>query len=134
MILDVILTCLAMNVYFEARGESMEGQRAVADVTITRADISGRNICEEVFLDRQFSWNNGGDVKPVIRNKTAWEEALKASEASLESPGVHSKGATHYHAIRWQGKPFPKPKWAYKLCEVLRIGNHVFYKSCQDPQ
>ena len=128
--IDVILFCLAWNVYFEARGEPIEGQREVANVTILRADLSGRNICEEVFLDRQFSWNNG-DIRPVVTNEKAWKEALNIASSALITPPIPNYGSTHYHAIRFNGRLFPKPKWAYKLCETTRIGNHIFYKQCE---
>lgn len=128
MIIDVIAMCLAWNVYFESRSEPIAGQHAVAEVTITRASLSGRNLCEEVFLDRQFSWNNG-DTRPVITNKEAWSTATTIAKHTIEAPTDFSQGATHYHAnyIR-------KPKWAYKLCETVRIGRHIFYKPCEVQQ
>lgn len=121
--IDVILMCLAWNVYFEARGEPLAGQFGVAEVTITRAFNSGRNVCEEVFLDRQFSWNNG-DVRPKIHNPYAWDMALFVAGASLEQRTSFTQGATHYH------NGTVSPKWAKKLCQTVRIGKHVFYKKC----
>jgi len=125
MIESVLLICLAWNVYFEARNEPIIGQHAVAEVTITRGGLSGRNICEEVFLDRQFSWNNG-DVHPIVRNKRAWKIALQIAQETLANPTFYAKGATHYHATY-----IKKPKWATRLCEVARIGRHIFYKQCE---
>lgn len=129
IVLDVIATCLAWNIYFEGRSEPYQGQMAIAEVTITRADLSGRNICEEVFLDKQFSWNNGGEaaVKLVINNHKAWVAASTWARLALENPTNFSKGATHYHADY-----IKKPRWAYKLCETVRIGRHIFYKACSN--
>jgi len=124
MIESVIVVCLAWNVYFEARSEPIEGQYAVAEVTITRASLSGRNICEEVFLDRQFSWNNG-KVNPKVTNKRAWNQANQIAASALAFPTYFSKGATHYHASY-----IKKPKWAASLCETTRIGKHIFYRPC----
>lgn len=130
--IDIILFCLASNIYFEARSEPLPGQYAVAEVTIRRADLSGRNICQEVFLDRQFSWTHEIERPKVINNK-AWLEAMEVASVSIHGKTNFSNGATHYHALKWKGKPFPKPKWAYKLCKAVTIGNHVFYKPCSIP-
>lgn len=127
--IDVIVFCLALNVYFEARSEPIEGQYAVAEVTITRAEVSGRSMCEEVFTDRQFSWANGANKnRPMVKNhKNSWTVAQAVALSVLTGRTRFSNGATHYHAnyIR-------KPKWAKKLCECARIGRHIFYKSCKD--
>ena len=128
--IDVIVWCIALNVYFEAQGEPLQGQHAVAEVTMTRAEISGRGMCEEVFEDSQFSWTKL-IPRPKVTNNQAWGEALAVTNTALASAFNYSNGATHYHAIRWKGKPFPKPRWAYNLCETTRIGNHVFYKPCE---
>ncbi len=126
--IDVIVFCLALNIYFEARSEPIEGQYAVAEVTIMRAEISGRSMCEEVFTDRQFSWHNGANKnRPKVVNKNAWTVAQAVATSTLTGPTRFSNGATHYHAnyIR-------KPKWAEKLCECARIGRHIFYKTCKE--
>ena len=128
MILDVVVLCLALNGYFEGRSEPIEGQLAINEVTLKRASISGRTVCEEVFTDKQFSWTSA--PKPQVTNNKAWQQALFMANASLTLLTDYAKGATHYHAIRWKGKLFPKPKWALQLCETTRIGNHVFYKAC----
>lgn len=121
--IDVILFCLAWNVYFEARGEPYEGQLAVAEVTLNRADLSGRNICQEVFLDKQFSWSHQIN-RPKIVNQVAWQEAIDVSKVALSVPSNVSNGATHYH------NGTVKPQWAKKLCKVVIIGRHIFYKPC----
>ena len=131
--IDVIIFCLALNGYFEARNQPIEGIQAVMEVTITRANVSGRDICSEVFLDKQFSWNHEIE-RPIVTNKVVWSKILVIASEILDKPTNHANGATHYHAIEWKGKPFPKPKWAYKLCETVRIGNHVFYKPCEVKQ
>ena len=120
--IDVVLFCLAFNVYFEARGEPLAGQWAVAEVTITRAKNSGRGVCEEVFEDRQFSWNLM--ERPIVRKSQAWDTALYVAKGTLEHGSSFAKGATHFH------NGSVKPKWARSLCETARIGKHVFYRSC----
>jgi spore germination cell wall hydrolase CwlJ-like protein len=122
--IDVMLFCLIANVYFEARGEPLAGQHAVAEVTLRRAAISGRNICNEVFEDRQFSWTLA--ERPVVRDAEAWKKAQAVALKALLAPTNFSRGATNFHVV---GKP-PRSKWHLKLCKTATIGNHVFYKEC----
>lgn len=124
--LDVLITCLALNAYFEARNESREGQLAVIEVTLRRAEISGRKVCQEVFLDRQFSWTLAD--RPKVTNNKAWLKSLEIAEYGFNNDTNYSGGATHYHADY-----IKKPKWAHKLCETTRIGRHIFYKPCEIP-
>ena len=121
--IDVGLFCLAFNVYFEARGEPLAGQWAVAEVTMTRSANSSRSVCEEVFADRQFSWTLL--TRPTITNRVAWDTALYVARGTLEHGSSFAKGATHFHSTK------VKPKWAKQLCVVTTIGKHVFYRSCQ---
>ena len=127
------LTCLARNVYFEARGESMKGQRAVAEVTMNRV-ASGRyadNVCEVVYQkgwdpDRKryvgaFSWTEYKNLPNPVGE--AWKQAWQAAEEvyyGTEPPVV--EGATHFHAV------YIKPDWAEGRKRIARIGQHVFYK------
>ena len=61
--------CLAMNIYHEARGERMEGQIAVAQVTLNRAahEEWPSTICDVVYQPKQFSWTH------MIKNHTPSE-------------------------------------------------------------
>ncbi len=122
--IDVVLFCLAFNVYFEARGEPLQGQWAVAEVTITRARASGRTVCEEVFEDRQFSWNLM--ERPIVRKGEAWDTALYVANMTLIQPTNFARGATHFFNPKKAN-----PKWAKDMCKVTTIGKHVFYRSCQ---
>jgi cell wall hydrolase len=122
--IDVVLFCLAFNVYFEARGEPLQGQWAVAEVTMLRASLSGRSPCEEVFTDRQFSWTLM--ERPTITHRVAWDTALYVAKGTLEHGSSFAKGATHFFNPREAN-----PKWAKEMCKVATIGKHVFYRSCQ---
>lgn len=121
--IDVVLFCLAWNVYFEARGEPQAGQHAVAEVTLRRADLSGRTVCEEVFEDRQFSWTQQYS-RPTVTNNKAWAKALEVANTTLLFPTNYSRGATHFH------NKTVKPKWSRQLCHATTINQHVFYKPC----
>lgn len=127
------LACLAFNVYFEARGEPVAGQYAVAEVTMNRV-ASGRypdTICGVVHQKNwdplrkryvsAFSWTEL-DERPSREDETfrrAWEIA-KAVYDGRHTPML--RGATHYHAVHI------KPSWARGNKPVARIGNHVFYR------
>ena len=127
------LTCLALNIYHEARGEPTAGQNAVAEVTLNRV-ASPRypnTICEVVYQkgwDRirrrdvgAFSWTEF-DVKPKLK-KTEWLRAIAVAEAvyyQRQKPEVD--GALFYHARSI------KPSWARKKTPVARIGRHIFYR------
>lgn len=122
---DILLTCLALNVYHEARGDSVEGQAAVALVTINRAKLSGKEVCEVVFEPRQFSWTIVGAVGQRIlpshhpKEKDAWEKAKQVALSALYMKDF-TGGATHFHEASIN------PKWPHK--RIGRWGSHIFYK------
>ena len=108
------LKCLADNIYYEARGEPVEGQLAVALVTLNRA--KGSSICEEVYKPHQFSWTS----KPKkITEPDEWEKSYALAYKAMTSI-TNTFEATHYHSIK------VNPHW--KLKRIDQIGNHIFYK------
>lgn len=127
------LTCLARNVYFEARGEPVAGQYAVAEVTMNRK-ASGRypnTVCGVVYQKnwdplRQryvgaFSWTEF-DSLPNPKGERwllAWEVA-EAVYYGREAPVLEN--AMYFHAT------YIKPDWARGKRPLARIGGHVFYK------
>lgn len=127
------LDCLARNIYFEARGEPLSGQYAVAEVTMNRA-ASGRfpdTVCAVVYQKNwdwirkryvgAFSWTEFGTLPAPAGEQ--WEQAWKAAEAVYyrkEPPVV--AGALFYHASSI------KPEWAAEMRPVARIGQHIFYR------
>jgi spore germination cell wall hydrolase CwlJ-like protein len=127
------LTCLAMNVYYESRGESLSGQRAVAEVTMNRV-ASWRypnTVCEVVYEKRwdalrkryvgAFSWTEF-DVVPHPEGKQ-WQQAWDVAKAVYY--GQHPptlNGAVLYHAT------YIRPSWSRGKKPIARIGAHVFYK------
>lgn len=124
------LLCLAMNVYFEARNQSLAGQLAVAQVTLNRVQSARypNTVCGVVFQggDQErykchFSWFcDGKSDRP--RNAKAWETALLVSSAALSgSRHIDLEGVTHYHSIK------VKPYWAEHFQYVTQIEDHIFY-------
>ncbi|RHW17647.1 cell wall hydrolase [Sphingomonas gilva] len=121
--LDRELECLASATYFESRGEPLEGQLAVAEVIINRAE-SGRfadSICGVVHQPGQFSFVRGGKMPPVNRNSDAWEEAVAVAQiAQDEAWESKASDALFFHARR------VSPRW--RLKRVAAVGNHIFYR------
>ena len=116
------LMCLALNVYHEARGEHEIGQRAVAFVTVSRAE-SKSNICPTVFEKGQFSWTKHKKRKIVNKDSKEWKKAFEVAKQVLsKSVNDPTHGATHFH------HPKVKPNWRKHLKKTTKIGNHIFYK------
>jgi spore germination cell wall hydrolase CwlJ-like protein len=116
------IDCLAKNIYHEARGEPLEGQIAVAQVTLNRVQNPRyhNTVCGVVYAHRQFSWTNSGTKK--VKNPKAWQAALDISRAVLtKSVHLPEFRATHFHTLQ------VKPYWAKTKTRVAVIGNHVFY-------
>ena len=124
--------CLAENIYFEARSDSLAGQAAVADVVINRVhdDRYPNTICEVVHdgyrkgrRDCQFSWYCDGK-SDVPLNQDLWLEAQTIAWGIVKWDKYRgiTEGATHYHAT------YVNPQWASQLQMVGRIGAHIFYR------
>lgn len=119
----VELECLAKNVYFEARGERVEGQIAVAQVTINRVNHFKwpSTICEVVYQPKQFSWTHLiKDQTP--RDKRAYTIAMViARDVMLGNVNDPTDGSVFYHAASVD------PDWAEYLTLSKVIGSHLFY-------
>jgi len=124
--LDEETNCLATAVYFEARGESVDGQLAVARVVMNRAS-SGRyppDWCSVVKQPAQFSFVRHGDFPYVDTNSQAWRKAEAVAELAAANivPSV-SNDVLWYHA------DYVAPAWRRSLQEVQQIGAHIFYRA-----
>ena len=123
--------CLAEAIYFEARGEAVRGQIAVAQVVLNRA-FSGKypnSVCGVVYqnasrhLRCQFTFACDGRPE-VVREPDAMERAKKIAKESLDGllwlPEVGK--ATHYHAY------WVRPSWVREMTKLQRLGVHTFYR------
>lgn len=118
--------CLATAVYFEARGESLEGQLAVARVVMNRA-ASGRypsSWCATVKQPWQFSFVRNGQFPSVDSNCDAWRKAQAIARLAMSNaiPSV-SNDVLWYHAN------YVAPSWGRRLTRVSQIGTHIFYRA-----
>lgn len=120
--------CLAQALYFEARGESLRGQFAVAEVVLNRVDAPSYpdSICGVVNQGTarscQFSFACDGQPE-VIAERHAWERAGKIARLMLDGGArALTGGATHFHTRA------VKPGWSRSFARTAEIGTHLFYR------
>ncbi len=121
-------TCIAVAVYHEARGESLEGQMAVAKVIMNRA-ASGKyptSWCGVVKQPWQFSFVNprSGYMPSVDQASAAWRKALGVTRLAVAN-AVDSVPAD----CLWYHAEYVAPSWGRRLTRVEKIGAHIFYRS-----
>ena len=121
--LDGDMQCLAGAVYFESKGESLEGQLAVARVIINRAK-SGRfadSLCGVVYQPSQFSFVRRGSMPPIRMESRSWRQAVAIAQIAMEdSWDSRAEGALFFHARR------VSPGWG--KTKLASIDNHIFYR------
>ena len=128
--IETALMCLALNIYFEARSEPIQGQIAIAEVTLNRVASADypNDICGVVLQENkdgcQFSWwCDGKSDYPKEHNSLRTSKALaELMIAEGEYISVIGSEATHYHNDE------VNPYWADKLHRIKRVGKHIFYK------
>jgi spore germination cell wall hydrolase CwlJ-like protein len=122
--------CLAQAIYFEARGEPIEGQVAVAQVVMNRLSDRRfpRTICGVVYQNEtrrhrcQFSFACDGK-SDTPRNGIAWMRAKYIASLALNGMLENVVGdSTHYHAT------YTNPVWASDLDPTIVVGRHKFYR------
>ncbi|AZF49625.1 MULTISPECIES: cell wall hydrolase [unclassified Pseudomonas] len=121
MTLQNALMCLALNIYHEARGEPLDGQIAVAMVTMNRADWQASSVCQVVYERNQFSWTRRANPS-LPSESAAWANAKRVANRVVA--GHHediTHGATHFHART------VRPIWRTSLKKTATIGEHIFY-------
>jgi len=121
--------CLAQVLYHEARGESLQGQVAVAEVVLNRVDDPSfpNTVCGVVHQGNsrgcQFSWTCDGRPDR-IRNSAAFGEVAKVARVMLDGgPRALTDGATYFHT------PSVRPAWSRRFTKTVRLGNHIFYRA-----
>lgn len=119
------LRCLAGAVYFEARGEPLTGQLAVAQVIINRTEDGRfpRSYCGVVTQPGQFSFMRGSRMPAVREGSAAWERAIAiariAHQGLWESP---AEDAVFFHA------KYVRPGWSRTKTRLAQIDTHIFYR------
>ncbi|WP_323008151.1 cell wall hydrolase [Pseudorhodobacter sp.] len=123
--------CLAKALYFEARGETVKGQFAVAEVILNRVDSRAypNSVCAVVNQganDRvkgcQFSFACDGRAD-TVGEKAAFSDAGKIARLMIDgAPRALTGGATHFHTTN------VRPGWARRFPNTAKIGSHLFYR------
>jgi spore germination cell wall hydrolase CwlJ-like protein len=117
-------TCLAMNIYFEARGEGVDAQRMVAEVVMERVSQEGypKTVCGVVWDEGQFSWTSDG-LSDKPKDTRAWLQSQIIANDVLLYGGEFLTGATHYHSTDVH------PYWADDMMVMGQYGKHIFYRN-----
>jgi N-acetylmuramoyl-L-alanine amidase len=124
--LDEQGNCLATAVYFEARGESVEGQLAVARVVMNRAasDRYPPDWCGVVKQPAQFSFVRHGQFPWIDTSSAAWARAQGVARLAMANV-VPSVGSD----VLWYHADYVAPSWGHHLNIVEKIGAHIFYRA-----
>ncbi len=130
------LICLAENIYWESRNQSLQGKLAVAHVTLNRVKNNKfpDSICEVVKQTKfypsgkidlhscQFSWYCDGK-SDLPKNEKSWAEVMQIARLFLKkTPSDITEGSLWYHNTK------VSPDWSNSLERVLIIEDHIFYK------
>lgn len=126
--LDHEANCMAVAVYHEARGETLEGQLAVARVIMNRA-VSSKyptTWCGVVKQPWQFSFVNprSGHMPGVNAASAAWRKALGVTRLAMAN-AVPSLSTD----VLWYHADYVAPSWGRRLTRVDKIGAHIFYRA-----
>lgn len=123
-------SCLAEALYFEARGETVKGQFAVAEVILNRvkSEQFPDTLCGVINQGTgrkyqcQFTYTCDGH-KEVIHEKRAYQRVAKVARAALDGLKTDlTGGATYYHTTA------VRPRWSRTFTKTARIGVHLFYR------
>jgi hypothetical protein len=123
--MDDDMRCLAGAVYFEARGEPLAGQLAVAQVIINRTEDGRfpRSYCGVVAQPGQFSFMRGSRMPQVREGSPAWRRAIAI--ARIADQGLwesEAGGAVFFHAR------YVRPGWSRTKTRLAQIDTHIFYR------
>ena len=119
------MKCLAQAVYFEARGEPLSGQLAVARVVINRtaSGLYPSDYCSVVTQRAQFSFVKGGRIPQADESSRAWLRAKAIAQiAHQDLWECEADDALYFHAT------YVNPRWARRKTQLARIDTHVFYR------
>jgi hypothetical protein len=119
------LRCLAGAVYFEARGEELAGQLAVAQVIINRTEDGRfpRSYCGVVAQPGQFSFMRGRQMPAIRTGSSAWSRAVAIAHIAHQGLWQSEAGeAVFFHAH------YVRPGWSARKTRLARIDTHIFYR------
>jgi N-acetylmuramoyl-L-alanine amidase len=136
--------CIQEALWYEARGESKEGIRAVLEVIQNRVKEKNTTFCAIIHAPKQFSYRNHLKVGQIMQDKPNSTKGAKGVKTTYKASENEIKGYVQdlafnavvggfkgsikgvvmfYHTITLK----KMPQWAKKYQKVATIGNHVFY-------
>lgn len=119
------LQCLAGAVYFESRGEKLDGQLAVAQVVINRSEDTRwpASYCGVVYQRAQFSFVKNGRMPRINTSSGAWNRAKAIAKIAHEGLWEsEAEDAVYFHA------KYVRPKWSRRKERTAQIDTHIFYR------
>ena len=120
---DEALRCLAGAIFYEAKGEPLAGQLAVAEVVLNRAK-SGRfppDVCGVVLQRGQFGFVRAGTIPAIDQGRPAWKRSVAVAKVALAATwNSPASNALYFNAVRRSP--------GARTVRVAAIGNHVFYR------
>jgi spore germination cell wall hydrolase CwlJ-like protein len=119
------MRCLAGTVYFEARGEPLYGQLAVAEVVINRSRSGQfpKTYCGVVYQRSQFSFIRRGTMPRIDEASAAWRQARAIAQiAHHDHWNSQAEEALYFHAN------YVRPSWAKRRVAAATINRHIFYR------
>jgi hypothetical protein len=119
------MRCLAGAVYFEARGEPLAGQLAVAQVIINRSEDTRfpGSYCGVVRQKGQFSFMRGSRMPNIHTGTPAWTRAVAIAEIAHQGLWQSEAGeAVFFHA------KYVRPGWSLRKTRLAQIDTHIFYR------
>ncbi len=118
--------CLAVAIYHEARGESLDGQLAVAKVVMNRAASPKYpgSWCRVVKQRKQFSFVRNGRFPSVKASSASWAKARAIARIAADNLTANLP-----EDVLWYHADYVAPKWRHNLKRVNKIGAHIFYRA-----
>lgn len=145
---DLAFDFLAQNVYHEARGESVKGQLAVAQVTLARylSGKFGKTLTTVVFKRNQYSWTDDpkilmariddeklANIKAMLSLYTGGKQLRDSLALLAQETGIPAN-AYYYKRSDWDEKNEDEKRMSKKTKEMFKsltpvgsIGSHTFY-------
>lgn len=121
--------CLTEALWYEARGESLEGIQSVLSVIHNRKIKNNLDYCAVIYQAKQFSYRNKHSHKPVLIKVGTQQDTLDKIY-NLVNLAVEGKFVPNLqHDVLWYHNRKVNPKWNRKMQKVKTVGNHVFWKN-----
>lgn len=128
------LECLALNIYYEAAVEPLNGWKAVSSVTINRAIKKNKSICAIVTEHKQFSWTLESKKRKKLTSKKEFNKLFKIklfaevyTFANYSLFYYINNGKTFYPTLYYFHDHKISPSWKKDYVRKLHVGTHIYY-------